>query len=169
MIISFFHRLLWALLLLAVQVLVLSHIHPWGFGAPDICPLLLVALPLGTSRSAALLWGFGLGFVTDVFVGTPGIGSAAMTLTALLQPPLLEFMAPRDSDELLRPSFRTMGRWNHTWFMAQLFLVHHIVFFALEGFSYYHIVDILLSMLVSYVGSMLLALIVERVRNPKES
>lgn len=161
-------RLAWALILLAIQVLILDQVHPWGYGAPLLCPLIIITLPMGTSRSAALLWGFGVGFVADIFAGTSGISSAAMTLIALIQPPLLELMAPRDSEEELHPSFSTIGRWNYLQFIALLLLLHHLVYFALEGFSYFHIVDIAISMGVSYAASLLLIILVEHVRNPKK-
>ena len=132
MIVSTLKRMGWALLLLAIQVLVLDQVHPWGYGAPLLCPLLVITLPLGTSRSEALLWGFGIGFVADIFAGTAGISSAAMTLIAFIQPPLLEVMVPRDSEEELLPSFSTMGRWNYLQFIALLLLLHHIIYFALE-------------------------------------
>ena len=158
----------WALLLLAIQVLVLDQVHPWGYGAPLLCPLLVITLPLGTARSEALLWGFGIGFVADIFAGTAGISSAAMTLIAFIQPPLLEVMVPRDSEEELHPSFSTMGRWNYLQFIALLLLLHHTIFCALEGFSYFHIKDIAISMGVSYAASLLLIILVEHVRNPQK-
>ena len=167
MITSTLKRLAWALLLLAIQVLILDQVHPWGYGAPLICSLIVITLPLGTSRSEALLWGFGVGFIADIFAGTSGISSAALTFIAFIQPPLLELMAPRDSEEELHPSFSAMGRWNYLQFIALLLLLHHIIHFALEGFSYFHLTDIAISMTVSYVASILLILLVEHVRNPK--
>ena len=161
-------RLAWALLLLAIQVLILDQVHPWGYGAPLICSLIVITLPLGTSRSEALLWGFGVGLVADIFAGTAGISSAALTFIALIQPPLLELMAPRDSEEELHPSFSAMGRWNYLQFIALLLILHHLVYFALEGFSYFHIEDIAISMGVSVVASLLLIILVENVRNPKK-
>lgn len=161
-------RLAWALLLLAIQVLILDQVHPWGYGAPLICSLIVITLPLGTSRSEALLWGFGVGLVADIFAGTAGISSAALTFIALIQPPLLELMAPRDSEEELHPSFSEMGRWNYLQFIALLLILHHLVYFALEGFSYFHIEDIAISMGVSCVASLLLIILVENVRNPKK-
>ena len=77
-------------------------------------------------------------------------------------------MAPRDSDEELHPSFSTMGRWNYFQFLAVLLLLHHIVYFALEGFSYFHFTDIVVSMLVSYISSLMLIVLVEHVRNPQK-
>jgi len=168
MIIPMLKRLAWALLLLLAQVLVLDQVHPWGYGAPLLCPLIVITLPMGTSRSAALLWGFGTGFIADIFAGTPGISSAALTFIALLQPPLLELMAPRDSEEELHPSFSTMGRWNYLRFIILLLFLHHIIFFTLEGFSYFHFMDISISMGISFAASLLLIVIVEHVRNPKK-
>lgn len=168
MIVSTLKRMAWALLLLAIQVFVLDQVHPWGYGAPLICPLLVITLPLGTPRSEALLWGFGTGFIADIFAGTSGISSAALTFIAFIQPPLLELMAPRDSEEELRPSFSAMGRWNYLQFIALLLLLHHVIYFALEGFSYFHIEDIVISMGVSYAASLLLIILVERVRNPQK-
>lgn len=168
MIVSTLKRLFWALILLAVQVLILDQVHPWGYGAPLLCPLIIITLPMGTSRSAALLWGFGVGLVADIFAGTSGISSAALTFIAFIQPPLLELMAPRDSEEELHPSFSTMGRWNYLQFIALLLLLHHLVYFALEGFSYFHIVDIAISMGVSYAASLLLIILIEHVRNPQK-
>ena len=165
MVVAFLKRLAWALLLLALQVLVLDQVHPWGYGAPLVCSLVVITLPLGTSRSEALLWGFGVGLVADIFAGTPGIGSAAMTLVGLVQPPLLELMAPRDSDEELHPSFSAMGRWNYLQFIALLLLLHHVVYFGLEGFSYFRLEDIAISMGVSYAASLLIILLIEKVRN----
>jgi len=165
MVVAFLKRLAWALLLLALQVLVLDQVHPWGYGAPLVCSLIVITLPLGTSRSEALLWGFGVGLVADIFAGTPGIGSAAMTLVGLVQPPLLELMAPRDSDEELHPSFSAMGRWNYLQFIALLLLLHHVVYFGLEGFSYFRLEDIAISMGVSYAASLLIIMLIEKVRS----
>ena len=168
MIVTILKRTIWALLLLLVQVLILDKVHPWGYGAPLLCPLIVITLPMGTSRTEALLWGFSVGFIADIFAGTSGISSAAMTFIAFLQPPLLEFMAPRDSEEELYPSFSAMKRWNYFRFIALLLLVHHIIYFALEGFSYFFLTDIAISMGVSYAASLILILLVEQVRNPQK-
>ena len=168
MIVSILKRLAWSLLLLLVQVLILDKVHPWGYGAPLLCPLIIITLPLGTSRIEALLWGFGIGFVADIFAGTSGISSAALTFIAFVQPSLLELMAPRDADEQLHPSFSAMGRWNYLQFIFLLLLLHHVIYFALEGFSYFLLTDVAISMCVSYIASLVLILLVERVRNPQK-
>jgi hypothetical protein len=77
-------------------------------------------------------------------------------------------MAPRDSEEQLHPCFSEMGRWNYFQFIALLLLIHHIIYFAFEGFSYFFLEDIAISMGVSYAASLILIVLVEHVRNPKK-
>lgn len=169
MIVQTLKRMAWAMLLLLLQVLFFDQIHPWGYGAPLLCPLIVITLPLGTSRTAAMLWGFCTGFVADIFAGTPGISSAALTLTAFLQPILLDNLVETDnSKEEVHPSFSTLGRWKYTRLIALLLLIHHTTYFALEGFSYFFLTDIAVSMGVSYAFSLMLILLVEHVRNPKK-
>ena len=97
-------RLAFVLMMLTVQVLILDQVHPWGYGAPLLCPLVVITLPLGMSRSEALLWGFGTGFVADIFAGTSGIGSAALTFIAFLQPIALcsDQIPARQETDLIR-------------------------------------------------------------------
>ena len=61
-----------------------------------------------------------------------------------------------------------MGRWNYFRFMALLLLLHHIIYFALESFSYYLLTDTLISMTVSYLASLLLIVLIEHLRNNNE-
>lgn len=164
MIISQLKRLMLVLLLVAVQVLVLNHLQFRGYGTPLLYVVLLIYMPQGTSRVGALLWGFCTGLLVDVFTGTPGVASGAMTFAALIQPPLLELMVPRDAAEDITPSAKTMGTWNYVRYVMIVFLMHHLVFFMLESFSYFHIADAALAMGASWVGSVVLALTVETFR-----
>lgn len=167
MILNFFIRTMQMLFLLAVQVLVLNHIHLWGMGTPFIIVLLLVYMRLGTGRVSTLFWGFTIGLLTDIFCNTPGMCSAAMTFVALLQPPLLRMMAPRDCIDDMLPSYGTMGTWNHIRYVLLLLLFFHLVYFALECFSYYHIEQAAISLGISYAASAFIALAAEALRRNK--
>ena len=167
MIITLFIRLAQMLLLISLQVLVLNQIHLWGYGSPMIYPLILIFMPLGTSRVSTLLWGFCTGLLVDVFSNTPGVGSGAMTFVALIQPPILRIMVPRDASEDIRPTYRSMGRWNHIHYVLLVFGLHHLIYFLLESFSFFHLQDAAISMVVSWATSVLLAFAIERIRNDK--
>lgn len=159
-------RLAQMLLLLALQVLILNHMTFWGMGTPMIGTLLLVYMPMGTSRSATLIWGFCMGLATDIFSNTPGLGSASMTMAAMFQPTLLNMQAPKDAQESLIPTYLSMGIWNHVRYIFTLFLVHHTVYFLLETFSTAHIVLAGQHLLSSLATSLLLAYSLETLRNP---
>ncbi len=152
------------LMLVAVQVLLLNHVHLWGYASPLLLPLFLAFMPLGASRCGTQLWAFSAGMIVDVFSNTPGVGSGAMTFAALLQPTLLELMVPKDAPEDLLPNCRTMGRWNHFRYVALIFILHHTVYFALESFSFFHLKDTLISLVSSLALSVSLAWMIESVR-----
>jgi len=167
MILTFLIRLVQMLALVAVQVLVLNHIHLWGMGTPMISVLLLVYMRLGTKRVPTLLWGFCIGLLTDIFSNTPGVGAGAMTFVALLQPPLLQLMVPRDCVEDLLPSYTSMGVWNHIRYVLLLLLLYHLAYFTLESFSYFHLQQVAISMGISYVASAVIVLALESLRSGK--
>ena len=129
--------------------------------------LLLVYLPMDTSRTAAMLWGFSLGLLTDIFSNTPGMGSAAMTLAAMLRPSILDMQAPKDAPEDLLPTYQSMGIWNHIRYIFILFLVHHTCYFMLESFSVSHIRLAFIHLLASMATSLLVALSLETLRSTK--
>ena len=155
------------LLLVAFQVLVLNHLQLMGYGTPLIIACLLLYMPMGTMKAGALLWGFCAGMLLDIFSNTPGVASGAMTFVALIQPPLLKLMAPRDAAEDITPTMQTMGKWNYVRYTMIIFLMHHVVYFGLECFSVYQIADVALLMLTSWVTSVLLALLLESFRRTK--
>ena len=155
------------LLLVAFQVLVLNHLQLFGYGTPIIIACMVLYMPMGAMKTSALLWGFCAGMLLDIFSNTPGVASGAMTFVALIQPPLLKLMAPRDAAEDITPTMQTMGKWNYVRYTMIIFLMHHVVYFGLECFSVYQIADVALLMLTSWVTSVLLALLLESFRRTK--
>ncbi len=168
MIVTELKRLLYVLLLVALQVLIMRHIHLWGYAPPLLTPLMLVFLPMNISRSETLLWAFFTGLLVDIFYNTPGVGSGAMTMAALIQPSLLNHMAPKDVPEDMEPTFRTMGTWNHFRYVMLIFIIHHAIYFMLESFSFFHFTELCISMLSSLMMSMLFAVSIEHLRNKKK-
>ena len=58
------------LLLVAFQVLVLNHLQLFGYGTPLIFVVLLLYMPMGTTKAGILLWGFCTGLLVDIFTNT---------------------------------------------------------------------------------------------------
>jgi rod shape-determining protein MreD len=160
-------RFIIMLLLVAFQVLVLNHLQISGYGTPLIFVVILLYMPLGTLKASVLLWGFCTGLLVDIFNNTPGVASGAMTLAALIQPPLLKLIVPKDAAENIMPTMQTLGTWNYIRYMMIIFLIHHLIYFSLECFSLYHIIDATILMIASWISSVLLALLLENFRNKK--
>ena len=167
MIVIFIERLLQILGLIALQVLVCNHIYLWGLATPMLYPLFLVYLPLNSNRIGNMLWAFVLGVAIDTFSNTPGEAAAAMTFTAFIQWPLLHAMAPKDCVESMVPTYHTMGRWTHIRYVTILTTIHHIVFYLLESFSFFHAQDTLIAFGASLMLSLVLMLTLETLRHGK--
>lgn len=163
----FCSRLLWMLLLLALQVLLFNHVHLLGYATPLACVYFLFLFPLNTSRTGILLWSFVLGLLVDVFSDTPGVTAASLTLVALVQPPLLRRIAPEDSVEDAVLSFRTLGRWVYVRYVAFLTLIFHVVYSLLDYFSFFHVLDMLYGALGSWLLSLAFCLAFESLRSSK--
>ena len=132
------------LALVAAQILVFNHVHIYGYTTPLPFVYLLLLFPLGTERWNILLWGFVCGLLCDITSLTLGVGMAAMTLVAFIQPPLLQLMLPKDAVEEMQPGYDTMGFWGYfryalllTFiFMLSSWLLTFIFVLAIEAMRY---------------------------------
>lgn len=129
-------KYLWQMTLLAMlQAMVFNHLHLLGLATPVVTPLFLLFLPISEGRTTTLVRAFALGLLTDIIGGTPGLNSAALVATAMMRPGLLRLFVPREHDDDLVPSYRSMGTTKHLSLMASVVVVHHIVYFALESMN----------------------------------
>lgn len=155
------------LVLCALQVLVMNHIHFMGYGTPLVYVALLLYVPVNANRVLTLLWAFLAGFLVDMLSGTPGLSSASLTLTAMVQPVLLKAQTPKDALEDMKPNYGTMGVWNHIRYFTVLLLVHHVAYHLLEAFSFFNIQDLLISGGISFGLSWLIIALLELFRTKK--
>lgn len=155
--------------LLAAQMLVFNHIHLFGYATPLPCVFMLFLFPLGTERWHILLWGFACGLLTDVASLTLGVCTAAMTLTAFIQPPLLKAMEPQNAAEDMQASFHSLGFWTYTRYAAILTTTFIVAYYVVQAFTFFHIADLALSLIGSWVLTFVICLTIEGVRGKKES
>ena len=139
------------LALVAMQMVVFNYIHLFGYATPLPFVYLLLLFPLGTDRWSILLWGFVCGLLCDITSLSLGVGMAAMTLVAFIQPPLLQFMIPKDAVEDMQPGYDTMGFWGYFRYALLLTFIFVIAYFLFQVFNFFHPLDFLISMLSSFV------------------
>ena len=128
--------IIYFIFLVLLQVTVLNHINFMDHINPYLYILFILALPFSVSKSGVLLLSFLMGFTIDIFVGTPGINTAATVFLGFLRNILLPFLEPRDGYEPgTHPSVAEYG-W--AWYMryaVALVVLHHVALFFLDAFS----------------------------------
>ena len=159
------HRLITFIILGIVQALVLSHLHLFEIATPMVYVFFVLTFRRNYSRIGMLVWSFLLGLLVDIFSNTAGIGAAAMTLTAFIQPYVLAWFLPRDSAEDIKASMRTLGIMPYAYYTLILTFVFCLVFFALDIFSLYQWLYWLECTGSSWGLTFVLILVIERFRN----
>ena len=131
-----FKRLILFVVLCLAQAVVFSRIHLFHFATPLVYVYFTLILPRHTPRWAALLWSFALGLSVDMFSDTPGVAAASMTILGMVQPKLLELFLPRNADDNIRSSAKTLT-WPKFASLALLLVgIYCIVFFTIETFTF---------------------------------
>ena len=119
-----------------LQILVLNKMHLFDVATPFVYFYVLLKLPSSVSRNGLLLWGFCSGLVVDTFSDTPGMNAAATTLLAFVRPRLLSlYMNKADLEEYV-PGTHTVGFGFFLRYCVTAVLLHHIVLFCVQSFSF---------------------------------
>jgi rod shape-determining protein MreD len=151
---NIFYKIGWFIGLVLLQALILNNINIAGYATPYIYIYLLLKLEIDSSRNGLLLWGFFLGLAVDMFSNTPGIHTAATVLLAFVRNPYLRLFIPRDNQEVINISVRSMGFSAFLKYLLVTVFIHHVVVFAL---AYYSLADIH-TLLIKIVSSTILSI-----------
>ena len=142
------------LIVILFQVMVMDNVMINGFMIPYIYILFILLMPFETPRWMQLLAGFLLGMGIDLFVGTPGMHTAATVLISFIRPYLLKLLAPRDGYET--ESFPRIHFYGFLWFLKYtliIVVIHHFVLFYLEVFQLKDFLSTLLRVILSSILS----------------
>ena len=162
--VDFFRRLLLYIVLILAQVLVLNHIHLFGYATPLLYIYFVISFRRNYPKWAILLWSFMLGLTVDGFSNTPGVAASAMTFVGLIQPYLLELFMQRDSEDDFQPSIQTMGLASYTYFSMWLTLIYYGIFFTVETFTFFNWLQWILNIVASTIISLLLIVVIDNLR-----
>ena len=122
-------------LLLIVQLLILNHLHLFGYATPLIIGYMIICMETGVSRMAHLWWGFSMGLIFDIFSNTMGMGAASLTLLAMMKPYMLKLFMPRDIVESFKPTIQNMSLSRYIWYTLSCMALLHGCFYFLEAFT----------------------------------
>ena len=166
MIQTIFARFGWFVLLFALQVFVFNHVHILGIATPMPYFYFLLILSADTPRWLYVLLGFVMGFLIDLFAGTPGVAAGAMTFVGFASPWILRVFLPSDrDDDSLMPSVKAMEWSGFLKIAAIMSLLHCTVFFLLECFSFFDTALLLMNIAGSTLITFLMAIAIELIRS----
>ena len=157
-------RILIFVLLILVQVLILNHIHLFGYATPLLYVVFVLKNRRNIPRGVILLFSFTMGAIIDLFSNTIGVTMASLTLIGLIQPPLLELFVPRDSAEDLEPSMKTLGVNKFIFFTFLIVFLFCLCFFTLETFNFFNWIKWLECIGGSTIFTVVLILVLENMR-----
>ena len=150
-----------AAILMSVQVLLLLNFAiPFGSNFSltiYIYPLIIILLPLSTSRSAVLIISFVLGLIIDFFYQSLGVHASALVLLAFLRPYILAILEPRGGYRA--DNTPNSSNYGLSWFLsysALMLLIHLLTYFSIDAFSLLFIVKILVNTIISFIASYLI-------------
>lgn len=153
-------QVLLLLALFVMQVLVINNLGISTYINPYIYPLIILSLPLKTTRIMLLLYAFGVGLLMDLFCNTAGMHAAALLVMAYMRPFVFRSLSPRsniNADEMLH--VKSIGLSSFFYYTLILIFLHHFIYFFLEIFSFSHFFKTMLKVVLSTVFSSLLILI----------
>lgn len=143
--------------LVLLQALILNHINFLGFVNPYLYILFIIVFPLAGNKSLLIFLSFLLGLSVDMFSDSGGIHAAASVVIAYLRPLALKFSFGV-SYEYNTVKINKAPLSERFSYVTMMVVVHHLVLFTLEIFSFSNILLVLKSALFSSIFSVILIL-----------
>lgn len=160
------HTLRFAALIL-VQALVINNLSLGYYVNPYIFPYFIMAIPFSTPSWLLIVIAFLTGITADAFSNSMGMHAAACVFMAFSRPAVLAFLTPKGSYENIdQPRLQGLG---YAWFMVYtgvLTLLHHLIYFYLEVFSFDNFFLTLGKVFLSTLFSALLILLAVMIFSP---
>ena len=161
-----------AVVIVLLQGLVFQRIYIGGasfnFFALIVHPVILMMLPVKTSRLLLVIIGFVIGIGVDFFYGSLGVHAGASVFIAFLRPYIMQLLEPRGGYPVASiPSNRAFGL---NWFLrysAIMLILYLLFYFSVEVFTFVYAGQILLRTISSFVLSYLAVLAYVILFNPK--
>jgi hypothetical protein len=147
------------ILLLAAQVTIFNNINFLGYINPFPYILFIILYPVNGNKSGLLIGSFLLGLTMDLFMNSGGVHAASCLVLAFFRPSIFkfsfglsyEYQTVRLNDVLTPERFS---------FIFLSVVLHHIVLFILEIFTFDYFWSIILRTLVSTIFTIIISILI---------
>ena len=153
--------LLYFVVLVLIQVLILNNIHFLRIATPFLYLYFIVKMPVGSPRDLVVLFSYLIGLVIDAFSNTPGMHTAACTLTGFIREPLIRFYMGKDLPDGIYPSYKTFGYGGFFRYVLSLVVIHHVTLFLIESLTLFDPLFLALRIGASVITTTLLICTIE--------
>jgi rod shape-determining protein MreD len=145
-----------ALVIVLLQVLLFNHLQIAGWGFPMVYVLILMNLPVQIPRWLEMLIGATIGLMFDIWSSSLGVNMAACVAFSFLRPILLS-NGLQDVERIKgEVCSLSIGRIDYVKCLVFLVLIHHLMVFALETWSWSNWWIVLLQTLISSILTILI-------------
>ena len=145
------------ILLVFLQVFLLNNINLAGYINPYVYILFILLYPSDGNKALLIFSSFLLGLSVDIFEDSGGVHAAACAVVAYIRPMVLKYSFGI-SYEYNVVKLKKAAAVERLTYVASIIFIHHFVMFALEIFSFEHIMLLLKSTLYSGVFTLVLIL-----------
>ncbi len=147
------------LILVLLQVLVLNHIHFFGYLNPMVYIVWVLLFPIRKSQTLFLILSFLLGLSIDFFSDSGGINAAATLFIAFIRLPILKIVLKKTDFDYLLFNIRSISFSKALLFISILTLIHHFIVFSLEYFSLNYFPSIIYNTILTSIFTIIISIL----------
>ena len=155
------------ILLLAAQIIIFNKFNLFGFINPYPYILFIILYPVNTNKNNLLIASFLLGITMDLFCNSGGVHAAACVVLAYIRPQIFKF-AFGLSYEYQTIKLNDVLSPERFSFIVTAVIIHHVVLFFLEIFSFILIFEMLFRTLLSTIFTISLCIIIIYLIKPRK-
>lgn len=160
MLTSWIRFTLLSIILIALQVWVFNSVVLMRLATPYVYPVLLLFLPISSSRIVSTTVAFVIGSIIDILGLTPGLHASAMTFVGFLRYYFIKPMLEEGHYAPEAPAVYDQLGWLSVALLVEILLVHHLLLFFLDAIQYADWMFLGKRMLSSLVYSFFLSMLI---------
>ena len=142
------------------QIAILNNIDLGGYLSPFLYILFIILLPFETPKWLILVSAFFIGITVDIFSNTIGLHAFSSVFIAFVRPSILHSFAPHDGYST--GSTPLTNSYGLNWFLrysALMTIIHSLIFFYIEAFSFEFFFSTLWKAILSSVFTLILIIL----------